>query len=666
MILGGSNSKSQSLSVFNVDTTAFPAIKAKLYAFDSGGKQILNLNSSDFEVKENGVPRVILSVSCPSPKPPASLSSVLVMDVSGSMCEHGLDIAKAAANVWIDMMSFPESECAITSFSDINYLNQDFTKNKTKLIEGINSLACKNGTNYDEALLNPSAGGILIAKSGKYNRVIVFLTDGGPNFIPKTAKIISQAKASKITIYCVTVNMKAPQCLKDFANQTGGICFENIRTKEEVEDCYRKILFTAQSGNPCSIEWESDISCFDEIKNVEIKLIPNNTKTILSYQPSYNSVAKLEFNPPTVNFENAQPGVKKNSILTVTARNANFNVTNITSSNAAYLITPVNFNLTKDQSINLTVSYVPADSGYTYCKYDFINDKCKTALEAKGGFKGKKPKIKTLKLINPNGGQVFVVGKDTVITWEGVLSDEIVKIDYSTNNGENWLPISKNATGLSYKWRVPKTPGNQCLARVTAKLAKLESICQNGDVKICNQTWMGCNLDVDTYLNGDIIPEVEDLSEWANLVTGAWCYWNNDPEFGAIYGKLYNWYALNDPRGLAPSGYHLPSDEEWTELENCLGGSSIAGGKLKEANLKHWLSPNINATDEIRFTALPGGWRFDYGSFYDIGYYGSWWSSTQDHSINSWSRHLNYSNGRINRYSYKKGYGFSVRCVRDK
>jgi len=232
----------QSLSVFNVDTSSFPTIKAKFFAYDSSGNQMTNLSPSDFQVTENGQPRTVTLVSCPSPTPPVALSSVLVMDVSGSMCSGGLDIAKAAANAWINMLQLGSSECAITSFSDDNYLNQDFSTDKNKLINGINSLTCMNGTNYDAALLDPSAGGILIAKTGKHKRIIVFLTDGGPNFDPNTTKIISQANANNIAIYCVTIGMTAPQCIMDISSQTGGLYFENISTKAEAEECYLRIL----------------------------------------------------------------------------------------------------------------------------------------------------------------------------------------------------------------------------------------------------------------------------------------------------------------------------------------------------------------------------------------------------------------------------------------
>ena len=110
-------------------------------------------------------------------------------------------------------------------------------------------------------------------------------------------------------------------------------------------------------------------------------------------------------------------------------------------------------------------------------------------------------------------------------------------------------------------------------------------------IQICNQIWMQKNLAVDHYRNGDPIPQVTDPTEWASLTTGAWCYYNNDPANGSIYGKLYNWFAVNDPRGLAPTGWHIPTDDrdiptssEWQLLSDCLGGNEIAGGKMKSTS----------------------------------------------------------------------------------
>jgi len=184
-------------------------------------------------------------------------------------------------------------------------------------------------------------------------------------------------------------------------------------------------------------------------------------------------------------------------------------------------------------------------------------------------------------------------------------------------------------------------------------------------VTICAQVWMTKNLDVTTYRNGDAIPQVTDATAWANLTTGAWCYYNNDPANGPIYGKLYNWYAVNDTRGLAPTGYHVPSDGEWTTLETCLGGSSVAGGAMKEAGLMHWLSPNTGATNSSGFAGLPGGSRGSDGTFISIGGDGGWWSSTENDTAGAWYRYLYYFNSSVNSFYYDKTFGFSVRCLRD-
>jgi len=189
-----------------------------------------------------------------------------------------------------------------------------------------------------------------------------------------------------------------------------------------------------------------------------------------------------------------------------------------------------------------------------------------------------------------------------------------------------------------------------------------------GSVTIGSQVWMDKNLDVATYRNGDPIPQVTDAATWAGLTTGAWCWYNNDPAMGAIYGKLYNWYAVNDPRGLAPAGWHVPSDAEWTTLTTYLGGDAVAGGKMKEGGYTHWSSPNAGADNSSGFTALPGGYRgINHGSFDGMGSFGHWWSSTEYSASGAWYRILGYYYAEVYRYygNFGKSFGFSVRCVRD-
>ena len=186
------------------------------------------------------------------------------------------------------------------------------------------------------------------------------------------------------------------------------------------------------------------------------------------------------------------------------------------------------------------------------------------------------------------------------------------------------------------------------------------------DSKIGTQSWTTKNLEVTIYRNGDAIPQVQDKVKWSNLTTGAWCYYENKTANGSNFGKLYNWYAVNDPRGLAPKGFHIPTDKEWTTLTNNLGGISEAGTKMKSTS--GWQNSG-NGTNTIGFEGLPGGCRYDDGNFGGIGAGGLWWSSSEDNTDTNtdkaWYRPLNFRHGKVFRNNPNKRHGFSVRCLRD-
>jgi uncharacterized protein (TIGR02145 family) len=207
-----------------------------------------------------------------------------------------------------------------------------------------------------------------------------------------------------------------------------------------------------------------------------------------------------------------------------------------------------------------------------------------------------------------------------------------------------------NSVGTSY--------GAQQTFTTTTNIANLPS------VTIGTQIWSSRNLDVATYRNGDPIPQVTDPIAWSNMTTGAWCWYNNDSaNYAAIYGRLYNWYAVNDPRGLAPQGWHVPTDAEWVILTDFLGGESVAGGAMKSTST--WISPNTGATNSSGFSGLSGGYRNYGGSFYGVGYYAYWWSASVYDTPFAWSRVLYYDDRNVNKFNNIMASGFSVRVVRD-
>jgi uncharacterized protein (TIGR02145 family) len=195
-------------------------------------------------------------------------------------------------------------------------------------------------------------------------------------------------------------------------------------------------------------------------------------------------------------------------------------------------------------------------------------------------------------------------------------------------------------------------------------------------VGIGSQMWTSTNLEVTTYCDGTPIPQVTDPVAWANLTTGAWCYYNNDPSKGSVYGKLYNWYAVagihdelsktnsTKRKKLAPIGWHVPTDTEWSTLTTSLGGENTAGSAMKELGFNHWSPSNTDATNTSNFAGLPGGCRF-FGSFTTLGNYGFWWSFSDTFPKLGGSVSLSHSLGSVNKTINDKTLGFSVRCVKD-
>jgi len=185
-------------------------------------------------------------------------------------------------------------------------------------------------------------------------------------------------------------------------------------------------------------------------------------------------------------------------------------------------------------------------------------------------------------------------------------------------------------------------------------------------VTIGTQTWMLYNLNVTTYRDGTPIPEVQS-DNWIGLTTGAWCYYNNFPDTGDKFGKLYNAYAVNDPRGLAPIGYHIPSDAEIITLFNYLGGN---GGALKEiGTIPYWNNPNIGATNSTGWSGRGGGYKqYNTADSSAIGIYGLWWTTTPsviDPVNDNRSFYLVNNAASLTIAPNNKNTGLSVRCIKD-
>ena len=241
-----------------------------------------------------------------------------------------------------------------------------------------------------------------------------------------------------------------------------------------------------------------------------------------------------------------------------------------------------------------------------------------------------------------NNVEASQLGQNIVLTYD--LETEqpcTINLFISTNGGKTWqgplkqvqgqvgpnIKSGQNSITLFVLTEFNELRGDNIRFKVDASTTNLNII------KIGNQTWATRNLNLETYRNGEVIPQVQDANAWANLRTGAWCYYENNTANGSSYGKLYNWYAVTDPRGLAPKGYHIPSDAEWTILSDNLGDE--AGTKMKSSS--GWKN-NGNGNNTSGFAGLPGGYRYYNRNFFYIGANGYWWSSSENDASLAWSR----------------------------
>jgi uncharacterized protein (TIGR02145 family) len=183
-------------------------------------------------------------------------------------------------------------------------------------------------------------------------------------------------------------------------------------------------------------------------------------------------------------------------------------------------------------------------------------------------------------------------------------------------------------------------------------------------VSIGKQVWMVENLKTTRFNDGSAIPLVTDPTAWSNLTTLGYCWFLNDgATYKSTYGALYNWYTVT-MGNLAPTGWHVPTDSEWTVLITFLGGDDEVGNKLKETGTTHWVS-NADATNDYGFAALPGGYRSTDGSFRYVGLFGYWWSATTSGAMDAWDRNMSSSYTGVDRNNNLNQGGLSVRCLRD-
>lgn len=459
------------LTLGPIDTTGFPNLTLPFFLSDSSGTPLSGITASDVALTENGEPRIVTGIDCPPITAPRDLSSVLAIDVSGSMFygAPGILIARAAAQAWVELLPLGGSECAVTSFDHAAYLNQDFTTARWKLLEAIEQLQPQGGTSYDSALLATPFGALNIATRGQHRRVIVLLTDGQSDI--DEGVVIARANAVSATIYCVTIGLDAPPPLQRIATQTGGFCIQNVNNEAEARQAYRLILGHARFGGLCTIRWRSGSACSPQ-RDLQISIPRLKASGRASYRAPAIAITQATAIPTGILFPPTPPGQFRDTTIELVAGDAPITVTDIAIGNSQFSVVgggaPPAFTIPAGQRRTLTLRYRPTDSLQTFATVRVSGTPCGgTTIFLSAGFPGRNPATPSVRVVMPNGGEKLVVNDSVELRWEGVLPTDRVRLEFSTDAGAAWSQITDSGVGLRHGWRVPDMPSERCLLRAT-------------------------------------------------------------------------------------------------------------------------------------------------------------------------------------------------------
>ncbi len=450
----------QLFSVYDIEKEDYPVVRARYLYMDEEGKPVYDFSREDFKVSEYGEKARILSLKNPQKSPPKKLSVVLTFDVSSSMDKERMEIARAAGLSFIDLLPLEVSECAVSSFDHMNYLNCDFTHSEERLKEAVKSLKAQGGTSYNSGFVNPYSGAFQIAKQGKYKKVVVFLTDGlGEG---NESEIIRQAEEHDITVYPVTVGLGVPDILKNIALKSGGRYFGEVTDTSKAKEIYNQILINAQSFKAGEITWESPNGCHKQI-NTTFSYKGHNLES--SYKLTEQQRVRLDIQPVFLQFEASDSASYKN--IKMGAVNADFTIQDVLLENKQGFSLEYNpsppFQIENSATSDIRLNYEPSAGEEAFSPIKIINDQCPdyyVYAKAGGG-----ANAASLELLTPNGGEVYSAGLKGNLKWRGISERDSVAVHFSPDQGNSWEFVEM-AGGLSDEWEIPAVEGTDNLIRI--------------------------------------------------------------------------------------------------------------------------------------------------------------------------------------------------------
>lgn len=467
-VLAHSLAHSQSLHVFSVSTENYPNMSAKFLTFDQFGRKVQPTQGT-FSIIENGTANSSVTFTCPVNTQKKSASILFVIDISASMSSNfynGKAIDKVQNAIKNVLITLPQNtfECAITAFNDKAYLVQDYTTDIATLEQSLLTLLPFGGTSVGNALLMPPSGAVQITKRAKYPSTIIFLTDGFSEisdtiFDPLLGELLQQ----KATLHTISYGIDASESLKTLVDTTNGTFQEFILTENDISSILMDIFSSSFGESPCIANWTTPLECTLGRKNATFewsgKSITKEYKTTKTVEVPFN------FTPDELTFGFKGLGVESDTILRLTAKDLPVTVSNLVCTNPLFTVSPTSFSLQPGESVDLNISYSTPDSFYAFTELRF-DTPCPSKFIVRGGFRHLINPNGKIRLLSPNGGDIYRAGSEYVIRWDRVAPTDTVTLHYSTNSGNTWHFITDEASNNEYLWKTPKISTDNCIVRV--------------------------------------------------------------------------------------------------------------------------------------------------------------------------------------------------------
>lgn len=482
-------SQDATFTISEIDASEFPLIRSGFIALDATGQTYTNLGPDDFNILEDGKSmnsRVM--VECKDTIVEPKVSIVLVVDQSNSMLismEGGQtrwEWVIRGVTAFVNEINFKTgTKVALISFARYAFLRCNFTDNKQEIIDSLNNTWVGGATLYNPPFLDPENGAINLFVNGspdpKVRRIVVFLTDGDPNEPPATDSIIKELQKTNIQVYSITLAMPMNRHLAEISSKTGGGSYA-VYTKEELENIYKFIALDIQKKQLCQLTWITDYGCdpLQLTRNVSITFKRLGVTINRPYEAPKNSIAKLNIDQSIFDFLDPAPNQSNELDIQIGSNQADYYIQDIKIIPSTFfqIISwdvygnggPPPFTIPKGESRTIRVRFTQG-SVRTYREATLTINASPCASNSKliGG-------ISQIRIVHPNGGEIFSVCDTISIIWSGVEKTKPVNLFYSSDGGATWQSLASNVTGLSYKW-IPPTGGNSF--RIKGTVAPLSS-----------------------------------------------------------------------------------------------------------------------------------------------------------------------------------------------